>query len=140
MWCWSRGTAEPIAISAKSVIAAAGLLDGYFIPMTERGFGRKFYAGHRPALNSPRRWRAAYTRPVRYNVTRLPVAEILLYLGAAIFRAHTQAGGWCHEWEENVQAPVFRHSRIWSFVLSRRGAQAGQSRHHALSAIFKRPQ
>jgi hypothetical protein len=38
-WCPVKGGAEPATISAKAAMAAAGLLDGYFIPMAERVFG-----------------------------------------------------------------------------------------------------
>src|SRR3954447_14789026 len=38
-WCAVRGGAEPSTISVKAVTAAAGLLDGYFIPMAERVYG-----------------------------------------------------------------------------------------------------
>jgi hypothetical protein len=38
-WCGVRGGAEPTTISEKAVVSAAGLLDGYFIPMAERVYG-----------------------------------------------------------------------------------------------------
>jgi hypothetical protein len=38
-WCGEYKGAEPEAISRQAVVAAAGLLDGYFIPMAERVFG-----------------------------------------------------------------------------------------------------
>lgn len=38
-WCGARAASEPTAVSAKAVASAAGLLDGYFIPMAERVFG-----------------------------------------------------------------------------------------------------
>ncbi len=38
-WAAVPNAAEPSAISEKAVMAAAGLVDGYFIPMAERVFG-----------------------------------------------------------------------------------------------------
>jgi hypothetical protein len=38
-WCGGPAAAEPTGISAQAVEAAAGLLDGYFIPMAERVYG-----------------------------------------------------------------------------------------------------
>lgn len=38
-WCSGTVAAEPTEISVRAIEAAAGLLDGYFIPMAERVFG-----------------------------------------------------------------------------------------------------
>ena len=38
-WCGTPGVQEPQIISAKAMMASAGLLDGYFIPMAERVHG-----------------------------------------------------------------------------------------------------
>ncbi|WP_375410661.1 DUF3987 domain-containing protein [uncultured Methylobacterium sp.] len=38
-WCGGAKASEPSAISARAVEAAAGLLDGYFLPMAERAYG-----------------------------------------------------------------------------------------------------
>jgi hypothetical protein len=38
-WCASSNARETAAVSARAVLAAAGLLDGYFLPMAERSFG-----------------------------------------------------------------------------------------------------
>ncbi|AWN40262.1 DUF3987 domain-containing protein [Methylobacterium durans] len=38
-WCGGTRAAEPTCISKKAVEAAAGLLDGYFLPMAERVYG-----------------------------------------------------------------------------------------------------
>jgi hypothetical protein len=38
-WCTAPEACEPSIISERAVIAAAGLVDGYFIPMAERVLG-----------------------------------------------------------------------------------------------------
>lgn len=38
-WCAAPDTPEPPTVTRRSVRAAAGLVDGYFLPMAERAFG-----------------------------------------------------------------------------------------------------
>jgi hypothetical protein len=38
-WCGEMVTREPTSVNEKAVLAAAGLVDGYFIPMAERVYG-----------------------------------------------------------------------------------------------------
>jgi hypothetical protein len=38
-WSGEASTPEPAAITEKAVVAAAGLVDGYFVPMAERVYG-----------------------------------------------------------------------------------------------------
>jgi hypothetical protein len=39
LWWSARGGREPDSVSTDAVLAAIGLVDGYFIPMAERVFG-----------------------------------------------------------------------------------------------------
>jgi hypothetical protein len=77
-WCGASARPEPAIITEQAVLAAAGLVDGYFIPMAERVYGdAAIPAAERAAMALARHLRRAGVREFKARELRRQIGGSL---------------------------------------------------------------